>query len=159
MTKAFEYLYKLYRNASALRSETAKIQAASQARKEFDEKESSGEFLTHQDRENAKNEVEKLEASGKAALKKIEKVYANAKTGAVKKVADAYMPEVIEAYDNVDDTPFAPEVGSVKGYAKDNIPHSTMSILAVVFEVLNNMLPPDQSNRVRDAVIRRFTKK
>ena len=159
LTKAFEYLYKLYRNASALRSETAKIQAASQARKEFDEKESSGEFLTHQDRENAKNEVEKLEASGKAALKKIEKVYANAKTGAVKKVADAYMPEVIEAYDNVDDTPFAPEVGSVKGYAKDNIPHSTMSILAVVFEVLNNMLPPDQSNRVRDAVIRGFTKK
>ena len=159
LTEAFEKLRKLYRDASTLRSETAKIQAANQARKEFEAKERAGEFLNSQDRENAKNAVEKLEASGKAAQKKIEKIYDKAVTGAIGKVADEYMPEVLETYDKVDKKPFVPKAEPVKGYAEDNIKPATMSVLKTVFDVLNNVLPPDQSELVREAIIRRFVKK
>lgn len=159
LAEAFKGLHKLYHDVSMLRSETSKIQAATQARREFEVKDRAGEFLNSQDREEAKNEVEKLEAKGKAAQKRIEKIYDKANAGAIGKVADEYMPEVLETYDNVDDKPFAPQTEPVKGYAKDNIQQDTMIVLKTVFDVLDNVLPPDQSELVREAIIRRFVKK
>ena len=159
LTEAFKDLHKLYHDASKLRSETSKIQAATQARKDFEAKERAGEFLNPQDREDAKNEVEKLEANGKAAQKRIEKIYDKANAGAIGKVADEYMPEVLDTYDKVDKKPFAPKEEPVKGYAEDNIKPATMSVLKTVFEVLDNVLPPDQSELVREAIIRRFVQK
>ena len=159
LTEAFKNLDKLYHDASKLRSETSKIQKANQARREFEAKEKAGEFLNQQDREEAKNEVEKLESDSKAAQKRIEKIYDKAKGGAIEKVADEYMPEVLETYDKVDAKPFEPKTEPTKGYAEDNIKQDTMSILRTVFDVLDKVLPPDQSELVREAIIRRFVSK
>lgn len=159
LTEAFKDLHRLYHDASKLRSETSRIQAANQARRDFEAKDRAGEFLNSQDREDAKNEVEKLEASGKAAQKRIEKFYNKASSGAIGKVADEYLPEVLDTYDKVDSKPFIPRDQPTKGYAEDNIKSDTMLILKAVFEVLDNILPPDQSELVREAIIRRFIKK
>jgi molecular chaperone HtpG len=159
LTEAFKNLDKLYHDASRLRSETSKIQKATQARKDFEAKEKAGEFLNPQDREEAKIEVEKLESDSKAAQKRIEKIYDKAKGGAIEKVADEYMPEVLETYDKVEAKPFEPKAEPTKGYAEDNINQDTMSILRTVFDVLDKVLPPDQSELVRKAIIGRFVNK
>jgi molecular chaperone HtpG len=159
LTEAFKNLDKLYHDASKLRSETSKIQKANQARKDFEAKEKAGEFLNPQEREEAQTEVEKLEANSKAAQKRIEKIYDKAKGGAIEKVADEYMPDVLDTFDKVEDKPFAPKEQPQKGYAEDNIQKDTMSVLKTVFNVLDNVLPPDQSELVREAIIRRFVKK
>lgn len=159
LTEAFKNLDKLYHDASKLRSETSKIQKANQARKDFEAKEKAGEFLNPQEREEAQTEVEKLEANSKAAQKRIEKIYDKAKGGAIEKVADEYMPDVLDTFDKVEDKPFAPKEEPQKGYAEDNIQKDTMSVLKTVFNVLDNVLPPDQSELVREAIIRRFVKK
>ena len=159
LTEAFKNLDKLYHDASKLRSETSKIQKANQARKDFEAKEKAGEFLNPQEREEAQTEVEKLEANSKAAQKRIEKIYDKAKGGAIEKVADEYMPDVLDTFDKVEDKPFAPKEQPQKGYAEDNIQKDTMSVLKTVFNVLDNVLPPEQSELVREAIIRRFVKK
>ena len=159
LTEAFKYLHNLYHDASKLRSETSKMQAASKARQDFEAKDRAGEFLNSQDREDAKSEVEKLEASSKAAEKRIEKIYKKASSGAISKVADEYMPEVLDTYDKVDTKPFVPNAEPIQGYAEDNIRQDTMSVLKIVFDVLDNLLPPDQAELIREAIIRRFITK
>lgn len=159
LTEAFKNLDKLYHDASKLRSETSKIQKANQARKDFESKEKAGEFLNQQEREKAQTEVEKLEASSKVAQKRIEKIYDEAKGGAIEKVADEYMPDILDTFDEVEDKPFSPKAEPQNGYAENNIQQDTMSVLKTVFDVLDNILPPDQSELVREAIIRRFVKK
>ena len=115
--------------------------------------------MNPQDREEAKLEVEKLESDSKAAQQRIEKIYDKAKGGAIEKVADEYMPDVLDTFDKVEDKPFAPKEEPQKGYAEDNIKQDTMSVLKTVFDVLDKVLPPDQSELVREAIIRRFVSK
>ena len=69
------------------------------------------------------------------------------------------MPEVLETYDKVEAKPFEPKAEPTKGYAEDNINQDTMSILRTVFDVLDKVLPPDQSELVRKAIIGRFVNK
>ena len=159
LTEAFKNLDKLYHDASKLRSETSKIQKANQARKDFEAKEKAGEFLNQQEREEAQTEVEKLEASSKAAQKRIDKIYDKAKGGAIEKVADEYMPDILNILDKVEDKTFAPKEEPQKGYAEDNIKQETMRVLKTVFDVLDKVLPPDQSELVREAIIRMFVNK
>ena len=159
LAEAFKDLHKLYHEASKLRSEASKIQEATRARKEFEEKERTGEFLNPQARAEAKSEVERLEASGKAAQKRIERIYDKANSGAIGKVADEYMPEVLDVYDQVDQEPFIPNKEPAQGYAEDTIPRDKMSVLRIVFGILERFLPPDQAGTIRDAIVKQFVKK
>jgi len=159
LTDAFKELHVLYHQASQLRSENTKIQMATNARKKFEAKERAGEFLNPQDREEAKSEVEKLEAEKQAALKRIDKIYDKASSGAIEKVADAYMPEVLGVFDQMNEKPFVPNNEPEQGYANENIPQDKMDVLKIVFEVLDSLLPPDESKPVRDEIIRRFVNK
>ncbi len=158
LSKSFMELDKLYHDASKLRSGASKIQAAHIARSEFEAKDKAGAFLDAHTREQAKKEVEVLEATGKAAQKEIEKIYNKAQSGAIAKVADEYMPEVINAYDKINVCPFTPQETPSKGYAKDNIPAEVKATLDTVFEVIDKLLPPEQSKPLKEAIVRRFIK-
>ena len=70
-----------------------------------------------------------------------------------------YMPDVLDTFDKVEDKPFTPKEEPQKGYAEDNINQDIMSVLKTVFDVLDDVLPPDQSELVREAIIRRFVNK
>ncbi len=159
LMRAFDDLDDLYHKASQMRSSNKKIQEANEARKEFETKERTGAFLDKQEREEAKNNVEKLAAEGRAAQKRFEKLNGKATTGALKRVADEYKPEFIELKSEQEDIPFIPEASPKKGFAKDTIPPQQMSVLKVVFEVLNTNLPPDQAKSICDVILRKFLKK
>ena len=69
------------------------------------------------------------------------------------------MPEVLDVYDQVDKKPFVPNQEPEQGYAEDTIPREKMSVLRIVFDVLERFLPPDQAGTIRDAIVKQFVKK
>lgn len=159
LAEAFKDLDALYHGASVIRSETKKMADANKARKDFEEKEKSGTFFDAKTREKDKARVEQLEVDAMKARQKIDKIYDKVHTGPLRKVADKYWPEVKTTFGKLPKKPFTPQEEPAKGFVEDNIPKDIMTVLKKVFNVLNTVLPPDQAQTVRDAIIRRFVRK
>lgn len=159
LSLAFKKLHELYHMSSQLRSENKKVQEANEARKIFETKDKDGAFLNNEERENARKLVEEKEEIRKGAMKHIEKIYSKAKSGAIQLVADEFIPQVIETMDDTPSSPFTPPQQPSKGFAEESISKEIMDVLTKVFNVLEAILPPDQFQQTKDAILGQFLKK
>ena len=160
----FENLHCLYHDASAIRSAVNDIENAQSARKDFLSKEKGGLFYDPKVRsvalEKVKNSEVKAEKAGRTLEKFKEKLMPEA---SLVDVPSSPATVVLATYTTgikpPTSVPFAPATNSQNGYSKDNIKPSVKATLDKVFEVLSKMLPPEQAEPIREAIIKRFTRK
>jgi molecular chaperone HtpG len=152
----FSNLYRLYHDASTVRSAYTLMRTASTVQKEFETKERKGEFFDSQERSKAQEKVMTALEKAKEAKKTIEKIEdrlnsAEKDAEPLAQVVDVYKNETKE--DNIH--VFDPSAHPKKGYAKDGIKKNVKDVLDIVFEVLNKMLPEDEAAPIREAIIKK----
>lgn len=160
----FEKLHRLYHDASAIRSAVNDIETAQAVRKDFEAKDRGGLFYDTKVRSVVLEKVRDAEEKAQKAKTTLEKYKAKL-TPQASLIDSPCSPVsiVLTTYtDGVKPSPsasFDPPKQSQNGYAKDNIKPSVKEALDKVFEVLSKMLPPEQAEPIREAIIKRFTRR
>ncbi len=167
LQKEFLHLHELYRNASSIRSAYIAAFEASALLREFEKKDRLGEFYDKTCRDNESQRVEAAVAKAKKAERAIERIESKVKSIPPAKtlgedVAALPVARVLKSYQDEMGSKvriYKPENYPQNGYAQDGMKKDVKEVLDEVFVVLNKMLPEEQAARVRDAIIKRFTRK
>lgn len=160
----FGNLHRLYHDASAIRSAVNDIETAHAARKDFDAKEKGGLFYDPKVRnvvlEKVKEAEQKAEKASKALAKFKAKLLSDANLVDVPlSPASVVLTTYTDGVKPPTSAPFDPPKQPQNGYSKDSIKPSVKETLDKVFDVLCKMLPPEQAEPIREAIIKRFTRR
>lgn len=164
LASEFINLHKLYHDASLIRSATEQIKQASNERQNFNEKLKSGIFLDQREKQKAEQKVENEEKKAEEAKKRLEKIKEkiNDKTeGNIvsAQVLDSYETLIessgVSQENNTSETNSIAETKNDDKFAKVN--KKTRKILHDVFSVIDKMLPRDQAEPLKEAIIKRVS--
>ena len=162
LLREFRVLHDLYHDASAVRSAAEKIKDAEEARKAFEKKVAAGAFYDKKDQDRAKQELEEVRQKASIAVRTIDKIKAKAEEGLfpdagseaspLAMIVKEYQPkEIVTSFSDM----LPANRGAKKGFAKDNLNKGERRVLDVVFKVLEEKLPPDESAPIRDEILKR----
>jgi molecular chaperone HtpG len=156
----FLNLHQLYHDASEIRSAYSVVRKAGEIQTTFTQKEKKGIFYDQTERNKAKKEVEEVLLKADKAKRKIEiikeKLIAdNAGSSPMARIVDIYKGETRKK--SIND--FEPDIRPQKGFVKDEISKHDREVLNIVFNVLKKMLPEDEAMKIREEIIKRFTRK
>jgi len=160
LVSEFKSLYSLYRKASEIRSAYKDIYNAQEAKKEFECKDRNGKFYDENEREKECETLDNILKKGERAQKKIEKIedectMPGADPAPLDRIINAHAKN---AKGMVPPSPIDPPRKQPK-YAKDSIKPSVKDVLDKVFDVLNKMLPEEESAPIKDAIVKRFQRR
>jgi len=163
----FKDLHELYHQASSIRSATEQIVLAQTARKQYEEKIQSGVFLGTGDKQKALQKVESAEEKAKEAQKKLEKLQEkiNANDGKIAsaQVLNVYTQDLNEQISSTVTPNICPEtsnVSEVHGNTKDKfakVNKRVKRLLQDVFAVIDKMLPEEQAEPLKEAIVKRVS--
>jgi molecular chaperone HtpG len=158
----FKGLGDIYRKASQLRNAKKDMEDAKKAQQAFHEKDRKTAFFDRGERNAALEKVRAAERRAEAARVKIEKITMIAEEAPSSSIAAKPLASIAAVYSSeIGQTAaqsFNPAPFPRQGYAKDNRKKGEVRILETVFAVLNEKLPPDEAQSIREEINRRVAK-
>ena len=156
----FRDLYDLYRDASVIRSATKKIKAAETARKDFIVKEKTNVFYTDIAKEQARQQVNKAQKEAMEAQQTIARFQAKANAGQLSGKGASPLAKVVAAYRPEETSAITRSLPvrnsrSKQSFVKENLGREAQQILDIVFNVLEEKLPPGEVAPIRDEILKR----
>jgi hypothetical protein len=162
----FLNLHDLYHNASTIRSAYGAVREASELQAEFEKRDKRGDFYDKAYRDKEKQKVEAAREKAQTAKRSIEKIESKVALPLTDMMGDVVVAPpvatVLKSYQGEMTSKvrtFEPEKRPERGYAQDDMRKGVKDVLDEVFGVLNKMLPEEQAAPIRDAIIKRFTRK
>ena len=158
LAKEFSGLHKLYHDASAIRSSVQAVQKAEAEVKSFNDKDRAHSFFDGKERDAAARRVQdsiiKAEKA-QTALARMKKAMPSDAPSAT--VLQAYEGELPKKVGEISQSEF--KGGGGHGFVKDKISTGTWRVLNKVFKVIECVLPPSESQPLKDAIKKEFERK
>lgn len=157
LAEQFLQLHRLYHEASAIRASSQTVQRANAEIKVFQEKDRTNAFFDRKERDaelRRVNEQIKKAKKASAGLGRMQKNLTACKETPSAVVLDVYVRETPRL-----DVPVPAKTSDREPFVKDALSKSTQKVLNKVFAVVDAVLPPEEAQLLKSAIIKRFSRK